>query len=126
MAIGLFVAFLPVPLQMLVAAVLATIWHANMALSVVLVWISNPITIPFLFYGCYKLGAWILQRDANDFYFEWSYEWLTTQFGDYFIPMLIGCLIVGSVLSVVGYFSTRILWRYGAGKRWRARKAKRN
>jgi uncharacterized protein (DUF2062 family) len=24
------------------------------------VWITNPITMPPIFYGCYKLGAWIL------------------------------------------------------------------
>ena len=59
-AVGLFFAFIPVPFQMLLAAPGAVIFGANLPLSIALVWITNPITMPAIYYGCYKLGAWIL------------------------------------------------------------------
>ena len=41
--VGLFCAFVPVPFQMLLAAGGAIIFRANIAISVALVWITNPL-----------------------------------------------------------------------------------
>ena len=64
--VGLFSAFIPVPSQMLLAALIAIVTRVNLPLSVALVWITNPITIPPMFYASYRLGAWILGIDAAD------------------------------------------------------------
>ena len=61
--IGLFCAFMPVPSQMLLAAVLAVASRCNLPLAVAWVWITNPLTIPPIFYFSYRLGAWLLDRD---------------------------------------------------------------
>jgi len=58
--IGLFCAFVPIPAQMLLAAVLAVVFRCNLPMSVGLVWVSNPLTFPPLFYFAYRLGAWLL------------------------------------------------------------------
>jgi uncharacterized protein (DUF2062 family) len=40
------------------------------------VWITNPITMPPIFYGCYKLGAWILDVSIEkDFVMSLDYVW---------------------------------------------------
>ncbi|BBC42366.1 hypothetical protein PDPE_1-03207 [Photobacterium damselae subsp. piscicida] len=59
-AVGLFMAFVPLPSQMIMAAGLAILFGVNLPLSVALVWVSNPITMPVLFYGAYKIGAWVM------------------------------------------------------------------
>ncbi|NIQ12825.1 MAG: DUF2062 domain-containing protein, partial [Gammaproteobacteria bacterium] len=79
-SIGLFVAFLPIPFQMLVAAVLAILFRVNLPISVALVWISNPLTMAPMFYFCYWLGSKLLSLPPQDITFELSIEWMQTTF----------------------------------------------
>ena len=62
--VGLFCAFIPVPSQMLLAAIISIFMRANLPLSVALVWITNPITMAPMFYFSYQLGAWLLGSEA--------------------------------------------------------------
>jgi len=49
--------------QSVFAATSALLFKANIAISVALVFITNPITIPPLFYFAYQLGNLVLGRD---------------------------------------------------------------
>ncbi|MCW8825182.1 MAG: DUF2062 domain-containing protein [Gammaproteobacteria bacterium] len=110
-AVGLFMAWVPVPFQMLLGAAGAILFKVNLPLSVALVWISNPITMPPLFYFAYLLGAKILGTPANEFNFELSTEWLLHGMDLIWQPFLLGCLIMGIISSALGYVSVRLLWR---------------
>ncbi|MFW6343056.1 MAG: DUF2062 domain-containing protein, partial [Halothiobacillaceae bacterium] len=55
-AVGLFSAFVPIPFQMVLAAGLAILLRVNLPLSVVLVWITNPITIVPLLWVANRIG----------------------------------------------------------------------
>jgi hypothetical protein len=120
-AVGLFMAYVPVPFQMLFAAGLALIFSVNLPLSVVLVWISNPITMPVMFYGAYKLGAWLMQEPPQAFHFELSWEFLAHQMSQIGPPFLLGCLVCSTLLSLIGYFGIRGLWRYSVVRNWKKR-----
>lgn len=117
-AIGLFCAFIPVPFQMLLAAPGAVIFSANLPLSIALVWITNPLTMPPIFYGCYKLGAWILGVGIEkDFVMSLEYVWQV--FDVIWQPFLLGCLIVSTASSIIGYFGVQLIYRYRVYKRLR-------
>jgi uncharacterized protein len=123
-AVGLFFAWMPVPMQMLLAALAAVFFRVNLPLSVILVWISNPITMPPLFYAAYLLGASLLGIEKQQFVFEASLQWLynsVTTIGPAFI---IGCLVCGIVSSAVGYAGVRLLWRYSVISQWRSSRSR--
>lgn len=122
-AIGLFWMAIPIPWQMVTAAISAIIFRANLPLSVALVWISNPFTMPPIFYFNYLVGSWILGDDAAEsLNFELSWEWMMTTLGDLWLPLYLGSAVVGVVLGLVGYIAIRIIWRIQVSKHWQARK----
>ncbi|MFT5505539.1 MAG: hypothetical protein ACI845_003213 [Gammaproteobacteria bacterium] len=112
LAVGLFFAFVPMPFQMLLAAVAAIIFKVNILIAVPVVWISNPITMPVIFYFCYRLGAEILQIEVGEFHFELSWQWLANGLGAIWQPFLLGCLVASVVSSFLGFVLVRVMWRY--------------
>lgn len=123
-AIGLFCAFLPIPFQMVVAAGLAILWHGNILMSAALVWITNPLTMPAIFYFTYCVGAWILAEQMHAIEVELSVEWLTHQFLQIWKPLLLGSVICGVVFAVIGYFAALVLWRMHIMHQYRTRHKK--
>lgn len=121
-AVGLFMAFVPLPSQMIMAAGLAIVCGVNLPLSVALVWISNPITMPVLFYFAYKVGAWVMHVPPQPFHFELSWEFILHQMNTIGPPFLLGCLICGVTSAIVGYFGIKALWRYSVVRSWQKRK----
>ena len=123
--VGLFMAFVPVPFQMLLAAAGAIIFRCNLPISVGLVWVSNPITMPPLFYFCYVVGTWILGTEEQHFDFELSWEWLANGLGAIWEPFLLGCAVVGIISGVTGYFAIRLMWRLHIIQQIKARRERR-
>ncbi|GMG88187.1 DUF2062 domain-containing protein [Biformimicrobium ophioploci] len=124
-AVGIFVAFLPIPGQMPVAALLALLLRCNLPISVILVWISNPVTIPAIFYATYKFGAWLLGTPPINFTIELSWEWISTELQKIWAPLLLGSILCGLVLATTAYFGMRAFWRWHVLKRWKHRLAQR-
>lgn len=121
-AVGLFVAFLPVPFQMVIAAAIAIICRINLPIAVVLVWITNPLTMPAIFYFSYKVGARLLGERIHPIEFEASLHWLMTEAHMVWTPLLLGSMICGTVSGIIGYLTVRSLWRLQVLKSWQARK----
>ena len=124
-SVGLFIAFIPVPFQMLLAAIASVFVRVNLPISVGLVWVSNPLTMPPLFYFAYKIGAWTLRAPPQHFSFELSFHWLSESLIMIWEPFLLGCLILGASSALIGSITVRALWRYSGGQLWNARKQKR-
>ena len=90
-AVGLFFAFIPVPFQMVLSAGIAIIVHANLPLSIALVWITNPLTMPFIFYACYLVGVWVLGVPEQEFAFQASWQWVLDSLSTIGPAFLVGC-----------------------------------
>lgn len=124
-AVGLFCAFIPVPFQMVIAAAGAILFRVNMPVSIGLVWITNPITMPPMFYFAYKVGAWVMDIPTRTVTFELSFDWLMQELGAIWQPFLLGCVISGVLLSVCGYLLIQLLWRLHIIRSIKQRRARR-
>lgn len=123
-AIGLFVAFIPLPGQMLIAALVAILLRLNLPLAVVFVWLSNPVTIPPIFYLCYRTGAFVLRETPLELKFQASFAWFSEVITNIWAPLLTGCLLLGSLSALSGYFVIRLIWRIATIRKWEERKEK--
>ena len=112
-------------MQMIFAAAFAIYFRVNLPISVGLVWITNPLTMPPIFFFCYKLGALILDRPVMDQTFELTWAWVADELALIWQPFLLGCFIVSTVSSLVGGFGIRLLWRINIVRQWEARKRRR-
>lgn len=121
-AVGLFMAFIPLPSQMIMAAGLAVLFGVNLPLSVALVWVSNPITMPPIFYCAYKLGAWLLQQPPQHFHFELSWHYLNEQFHSIAPPLMLGSLVCATIAAILGYCVIQGFWRYSVVRNWQKRR----
>ena len=119
--IGLFCAMLPIPFQMIVAAAGAIWLHANLPVSVALVWLTNPLTMAPIFYLAYKVGGWLLQLPEQGFHFEASLDWVMHSMLLIWQPFLLGCFVLGLFVGVLGYFVVQWSWRAKVIHQWEKR-----
>ena len=123
--IGIFCAFIPMPFQMALAGILAFYFNSNLPISVGLVWLSNPITMPPLFYATYSLGAYLLDIPAREFNSDMTLDALLSQLNEIWLPLYLGSLLAGLVFASIAYITMRVLWRMHIISHWNKRKAER-
>jgi len=123
-ALGLFIGWLPIPMQMLVAALLAALMRVHVPVSVVLVWFSNPITFPALLYAAWFVGSTILGTEMASSPLSMNVSDLLHQAVQAWPVILFGSVFCATVTGVVGFFATNIVWRFVAIRRWRKRLVK--
>ena len=124
-AAGLFWAMIPIPSQMVTSAITAIICRINLPISVGLVWLTNPFTMPPVFYFNYKIGTWLLGEPADIGEFQLSLEWIAAEIGAIWKPLYAGSFVTGVVLAIVGYLAMRGFWRWNVIKRYQDRRARR-
>lgn len=113
MGIGLFCAFLPIPMQMLVAAIMAISLRGNLPISISLVWITNPLTMGPVFYFCYRLGAWMMSIPPRPHQhdIQWDLHWAIERLSEIGGPLLLGSMTMAVVMGLAGYGFAALLWR---------------
>ena len=122
---GLFCAFLPLPGHMVIVAILAILLRCNLPLALVLVWISNPLTMAPMWLMSYQVGLWILNRPSGLVDGEFNWTWVSNQGTELLTPLFIGSLVTGLVAGFIGFLGIRIFWRWQVVRRWEARKKQR-
>ena len=125
LALGLFIAFMPFPGHMMMAAALAILLEVNLPMATLGVWLTNPLTMAPLFYYAYKLGAWLLSIPVATSSLSFSWDGVSHEFLALWQPLLLGCFICGIVAALVGIISVRLGWRLYVMYRWMSRRHKR-
>jgi uncharacterized protein (DUF2062 family) len=120
--VGIFCAFIPLPGQTFIAAALALWLHANLPISVLTIWISNPVTIGPMFYLTHRFGSFLLGSDPIDFTLSLTWQWFSNVGLQILLPLLTGSLICGLFFASCGYFSINYLWRWKVISNWEKRK----
>ena len=111
-SLGLFVAFLPFPLHFVIAALAALALHVNIPVATLTTFVVNPLTVGPLFYFAYRVGAALLRIEPGPFFVELSVDWLTNVFVSVWQPLLLGCVLLGSIAALFGHIALDGLWRY--------------
>jgi len=120
--VGIFCCFLPIPFQMVPCVLLCVAIRCNVPLSIALVWISNPLTMGPMFYSTYRLGTWLLGRENRVSHVSLSWDWLSSQLGLVWVPLLLGSVIAGITLGSLGFVTVRLYWRWKIARYWSMRK----
>lgn len=108
MAIGVFISITPtIPFHTVIAVALAFVLKGSKPAAVIGVWFSNPITIPFFYLGCYRVGMLILDKPiAFDRKFMTIQELLKMGW-EVTAAMILGGVILGIIPGIAAYFITR-------------------
>ena len=111
----------PFPFQMVLAAGASIALGCNVPVAVVMCWITNPITIAPIYFAAYRLGAWILGMPPSAVDFEISLDWILAALSDVWLPLGLGCFVIGAFGAVLGYYGTHLIWRVAVVREWRSR-----
>jgi len=68
MAIGVFIGITPtIPFHTIIAVALAVRLKASKPAAILGVWVSNPMTVVFLYFACYKTGFLFFENTTGAF-----------------------------------------------------------
>lgn len=124
-SMGLFLAFVPLPIHMLLAAILALALRLNVPAAMLGTLVSNPLTIVPQYVFAYWVGCQLLGIHEQPLHFEMSWQWLSTGLVPVWKPFLLGCLVTGTLTAVVGYALLGGIWHLGLVLKYHERKGTR-
>jgi len=122
-AIGAFVAVIPMPMQMLLIVFLLPLFRFNAPIGFLMVWLSNPLTMPFIYYIEYLTGNALLMNN-NALEVELTIKWFEENIGNIFIPLYVGTFFYAIILSTSLYFLINYLWIKSVHKEKHSKRSK--
>jgi uncharacterized protein (DUF2062 family) len=122
---GVFAAFIPLPVQILVGVTLAIWFRGNIAAAAGSTLISNPATYAPIYYFCFVTGNYLLGNPAHE-PMNFDLGSLLDNILTIGKPLLIGCFVWGLICGVVSYFAVSMLWRLHVVRNWDARRIRRH
>lgn len=121
-AAGVFAGCFPLlGLQILAGVLLATAIRGNRIAAAAGTWISNPITYVPIFVFNFKIGERLLGLHDASLSID-EINWQSVEILDlgfaFLIPLLLGCLVTGSIAAICSYFlSFRLFTRWQESRR---------
>lgn len=119
-AAGLLVAFIPLPIQMLSATLIAILLQGNIPIAIAITWISNPFTFLPITFFIYKIGQYIT-HDPTTYQLVQEFQWQGQSWKEISVqclawaqslgkPFLVGLPIFSISAAILGYFLVHLIW----------------
>ncbi len=121
-SVELFVAFLPLPIQMVIVAIASILLRANLSVAMVTSFVTNPLTMTPLFHLTYRFGVWLVGSSGIDRPDEVIFHWFLEQIQQILVPLIVGSLLVGTALAFLVMIATNCAWRFYVIRKNRRRK----
>lgn len=104
-AVGVFFSFTPlVSLHTVLALLVAMVFRLSKIAAAAGVWVNNPYTMPFVFYGCLRLGEWIMGSSFHSIKCEsFTLDAVMRAAIPCIAPLLVGTTAVGLVAAAIAY-----------------------
>lgn len=124
-SVGLFVAFIPMPMQVVAVLLPLAFFRYNVPIAFSLVWITNPLTMPFIYYVEYVTGNFLLLgRGVGEI--ELSMTWFQANLEAIFIPLYFGAFSYSLLFAAGSFFLINQLWIHSVKKEKKISKTKGN
>jgi len=107
--IGLFWGFIPMPMQMFAVLAMTPFIKFNVPIAISMVWLSNPITMPFMYYMEYETGNFLLGNEGFDNP-ELTLDWFSDNWNKIITPLYVGTIPYSIGVSSLIYFIINKLW----------------
>ena len=107
--IGIFIGFIPMPFQMIAVLAVLPFLKFNVPIAFSMVWLSNPVTMPFMYYIEYLTGNWLLMREET-IAVELTMEWFQSHWDEIVVPLYVGALFFSVTVSSAVYYLATHLW----------------
>jgi uncharacterized protein len=121
---GLTICFVPLPIHVPLATLVAVLFRLNIPAIILTVFVVNPITFVPLYYLAYRTGAAVLGVETQRFEIEPTWEWVQHGLAPIWQPFLVGCLACALVAGVLGWAALELIWRWSVAVRYRARRSR--
>ena len=112
--IGIFIAFIPMPMQMALVLAVMPFTKFNVPIALTMCWLSNPFTMPPMYYMEYLTGSFLLGIEVSSV--ELTLDWFGDNIDDIFIPLYFGTAIYSIIGSLSAYWIVNHFWRSSVHK----------
>lgn len=107
--LGVFIAFIPMPMQMGAVLLFMPIFRFNVPVALAMCWLSNPFTMPPMYYMEYLTGSFFLGTEIEPV--EMTLEWFSSNIDNIFVPLYVGTAFYSILGSSVAYWVVNHFWK---------------
>lgn len=125
-ALGLLIAFVPMPVHIPLATMLALALRLNVPAAIFGTFLANPLTMVPMYMSAYWVGCRLLGVTGHKIAFDISWQWLTSALLPIWKPFLLGCLVLGTTAAVCGYVLLGGMWHLSLVLKYHERKGANN
>lgn len=112
--LGLLIAFIPMPMQMAAVLLFMPFFRFNVPIALAMCWLTNPFTMPPMYFAEYHLGAFLLGMETKSV--ELTLDWFSKNLDAIFVPLYFGAAIFSVVFGFLGYWAVNHFWKSSVEK----------